>query len=476
MSADPPKDTKKSLAARLLRPKVAIPLFLVFLILVSPLVIRGWFLRGVPNAPEPFDAQPLLDYSVPDDENAFNDYRMATSLYIQPTPELSQLRDRISEQGWQLANDEVRQFLHDNEDALLAWKEGTQKDLALYIPAEDYEITTLLEVVQNMRELHRTAILICKQLEAEGHYPQEAWYWYRAAVRASRHTGTHGCFIERLVGMALFQETASHLESWAAHPELSGDDLRKAIDQLQTDWQLTEKPSTALQIEYLTLEHTLENISGELASELGANSPMLNPKLMYFIGEPELSRRVARVYFRNQLEFCDLHLYQRPSTVGLMDLYDDPRAFKLSDGDTWDAEKFEAALSRATLARWLLPATASVTHAFDREAARYRTLLVTLAGQAFRRDHGHFPKTLGELVPDYLDEIPLDNFDGKPLKYRFDPAGPVVYSVFQNLTDDGGLEWSHDSLPPGKNEPDDLGYQMRLPEAEPLPAPKPSPP
>jgi hypothetical protein len=194
---------------------------------------------------------------------------------------------------------------------------------------------------------------------------------------------------------------------------------------------------------------------------------------MYFVGEPELSHRMIRVYFRNQLEFCDRPHFERPDTVGTIEVFDDPQGFQLGEDDTWNAAEFEAAMNRAMLAQLLLPATAAVNRAFDREDARYRTLLVVLAGQAFRRDHDRFPSTLDELVPDYLDEIPIDNYDGLPLKYRYDPSGPVVYSVFENLTDDGGIEWNMENLPVGKRDPDDYGSQMRLPEPKPLRAPRP---
>lgn len=455
-------DEKKSFAARLLRPKAMLLGFVLLLVVISPLLIRGWYLSHVPDFPEPFDPVPLLEYTVPDAENAFTDYRMAVSLFVQPSPEVSELREQIYEQGWQLANDDIRQFLHDNEDALLAWKAGTEKDKALYIPAKDYTISTLLEVTQELRQFQRVAILRCKKLESEGK-PQEAWEWYRASIRASRHSGIQGCYIERLVGMALFHETAKYLESWAANSRLTSKDLKRAVAQLQSDWKLTEKPSRVLQVEYLTSKHTMENVSEELKSELGMSSRMLSDEMMFLFGEPELSLRVMRLFYYNQLAFCDLPLYQRPPTVGLMDLYDDPKAFTQIGNESWNSEEFHSFLDRAKLAQLLLPASSSMAHAFDREEARYRTLMVTLAGHAFRRDHGRFPKTLDELAPNYLDEIPVDPFDGKPLKYRFDPKGPVVYSVFKNLTDDGGVEWNHIDLPVGKSDPDDLGYQMREP-------------
>ena len=49
------------------------------------------------------------------------------------------------------------------------------------------------------------------------------------------------------------------------------------------------------------------------------------------------------------------------------------------------------------------------------------------------------PKSLDELVPDLLPEIPTDPFDGKPLRYRATTDGFVVYSVYQDKRDDGGV-------------------------------------
>ena len=40
------------------------------------------------------------------------------------------------------------------------------------------------------------------------------------------------------------------------------------------------------------------------------------------------------------------------------------------------------------------------------------------------------------LVPDELEAVPLDPFDGRP--FRYDAKRRIVYSVGKNLVDDGG--------------------------------------
>jgi hypothetical protein len=50
-----------------------------------------------------------------------------------------------------------------------------------------------------------------------------------------------------------------------------------------------------------------------------------------------------------------------------------------------------------------------------------------IALRAFQAEHGALPRTLDELVPRYLDAIPLDAYDGEPLRY--DPEAKRLRSV-----------------------------------------------
>jgi len=56
--------------------------------------------------------------------------------------------------------------------------------------------------------------------------------------------------------------------------------------------------------------------------------------------------------------------------------------------------------------------------------------------RAFKATEGRLPERLDELVPDFLDAVPLDPFDGKPM--RFSPVKKVIYTVGEDLTDSGG--------------------------------------
>ena len=70
--------------------------------------------------------------------------------------------------------------------------------------------------------------------------------------------------------------------------------------------------------------------------------------------------------------------------------------------------------------------------------AEVASLRVALALRLYRADRGEVAASLGGLVPDYLDEVPPDPFTGKDLLLKRADGMLTVYSVGENLKDDGG--------------------------------------
>jgi hypothetical protein len=61
-----------------------------------------------------------------------------------------------------------------------------------------------------------------------------------------------------------------------------------------------------------------------------------------------------------------------------------------------------------------------------------------LACRVFKSRTGEYPENLEALVPGLLAEVPVDPFTGKPLVFRREGKGFIVYSLGSNLKDDGG--------------------------------------
>jgi hypothetical protein len=68
-----------------------------------------------------------------------------------------------------------------------------------------------------------------------------------------------------------------------------------------------------------------------------------------------------------------------------------------------------------------------------------RCARLVVAVEQYRLAHGQsLPSRAGDVVPAYLDALPIDPFSGKPLRFVPEARGYVVYSFGRNLRDDGG--------------------------------------
>jgi len=78
--------------------------------------------------------------------------------------------------------------------------------------------------------------------------------------------------------------------------------------------------------------------------------------------------------------------------------------------------------------------------------AKLRAARTALAIEAFREAQKRLPESLDELVPGYLKAVPLDPFDGKPLRLKKRDKGYVVYSIGQDAEDDGGAHFMDEGM------------------------------
>lgn len=61
--------------------------------------------------------------------------------------------------------------------------------------------------------------------------------------------------------------------------------------------------------------------------------------------------------------------------------------------------------------------------------AEFRCARAALAAERYRLAHGRLPESLDLLVPDYLEALPIDPFDGQPLKMAITSHGVTIYAA-----------------------------------------------
>lgn len=95
----------------------------------------------------------------------------------------------------------------------------------------------------------------------------------------------------------------------------------------------------------------------------------------------------------------------------------------------------------------------SLSKVAERDAFMRGYLRVAMAGVAVERwrlaHGGEIPDSLDAVIPSFLSAVPLDPYDGRPLRFKKLPRGYVVYSIGPDRKDDGGKEL----LPPSVKVP-----------------------
>ena len=396
--------------------------------------VWGWWatqLWGLPDVGDPFDVAAFDAARVPDDRNAFLYYRDAASMCsatwrkFQANKTAKDLIDYPA--SWSDANRAWRDFLAQSGEALTAYRAGSEKPDARYDHPEGLSGRTLLSVTQEFRMLARLAVLEGSRLEGEGDLAG-AWGWYRAALRSSRHSGRHGFLIERLTGGAMHDVASQALTRWASDAQVDAPLLRRALDEVIAVDAMTVPWSETLKQEYLVFVRSIDDPNliedllvyrnpdapadwcQDLPVSDAAKKPIQVARVM-LSNDKERSLRVVRLMFANWMAQLDKPPARR-SRLARTDppIYEpDPAAPPASRA--LPPEKLSKWLDSSMLAARQFRFLSKYAHNIDRERARQARLVVHMAGELYRREHGEPPPSPRALVGPYLKALP-EGFDG----------------------------------------------------------------
>lgn len=166
------------------------------------------------------------------------------------------------------------------------------------------------------------------------------------------------------------------------------------------------------------------------------------------VGDGGGAGRTARIWRAAGLSRLD-HAYYLAVMAQYQSIAEQPVETRMTSLRTFEAsETFTDVPRYCVFSRLMLPALGRVFEQDTATIALTRCAAAAMSVERFRNDTGRLPGRLEDLVPGYLPLLPLDPFDGKPLRYRLLKPGYVVYSIGDDLVDDGGAE------PVGERAPD----------------------
>jgi hypothetical protein len=251
--------------------------------------------------------------------------------------------------------------------------------------------------------------------------------------------------IGQLVRLACAAMVLQDLERLLSRRSLSGPDLEK-LGQLIASLEIRGALHDALVAERASALAFFDSPEQAFANSVrleGKDSEPMDPKIAGMGVRALMGTGIGQVERRFLLEKMEeaIALSDALSSAAL-DQWDN-----LFERISKDARRFPPKI----FSGMLLPALGKTYGRYMVFEARRRAALTSIGIEKCRLAHnGQLPVRLEEVTPEFLRQIPLDPFDGNPLRFKRLDQGYVVYSVGSNREDDGGKE------KPEKNEAKDF--------------------
>ncbi len=136
-------------------------------------------------------------------------------------------------------------------------------------------------------------------------------------------------------------------------------------------------------------------------------------------------------------------------------------AIEIAQRKPWKRQEAIAAAearydTSASILDWLTTPSGRLIVLTLRGTARVEVARTAVAVERYRLATGGLPQALSDLVPAYLETVPVDPFDGQPLRYKKRDPGYVLYSIGPDGTDNNGTE----QQPKPRGQREELPYDV----------------
>jgi len=249
-------------------------------------------------------------------------------------------------------------------------------------------------------------------------------------VKFGRHQQGKGLLIEQLVGIAIEALAHGSISVIIEKTDVPSNTLKSIHEQLQAEFAGAQKVvnldgEKAFLYDYIQRTFTDDGSGGGRMLARGAplavgdwKTGMWRFATLSYPDRREVTRMVDQYY-----EFAGQLLDETPLQLERTD----------------ESEKLGEIAGKSFLIKILAPAHDRIVNICWRVKTHRIAVLTMLALARFEKDKGRYPENLASLVElGYLKEIPNDPYSDGPLVYKRTDESFILYSLGENLTDDGG--------------------------------------
>ncbi len=323
----------------------------------------------------------------------------------------------------------ARKVLAENADAL------RKLDEALSRPALQFEeFTSLSQSIpygKGLGDLGRLRIIEAAVLFEDGEETRALESLIETVNFGSRISSGEGVLIHWLIGVSIARQALAQLQRFAPASSLTSADYRALTGELERTSRLAASLPEAIRREFPGIAGAIDIVwkdpskLRDVASGDAGSAPLRLP--VHALLRRNQSRRIWAEALR---EIMDAASHPNSESAGRT-----PTLQRFSS-EHRNRLIFSTNAVGNVLLGIALPVYGSVQKHKSKIATDAQMTSTLLALRAWWLDHGVLPERLDELVPKYLPSVPLDDFDGEPLRYSREKR--VLYSIGEDLIDNGG--------------------------------------
>jgi hypothetical protein len=378
----------------------------------------GYLLRDIPP-PDDADLRWHPRPPIPDDENAATYFDRAYEKFGLTDDEMDRIGKMLRDDTWDDAL--AQKLLDDPNGAFAELEKGLACKEIRLPPCLSYD--TLIGYLSHWRRLGSGVMLARCRIHQKAQREEEAFREARNIHRLGYMATGHGASpVHILFGVALQSMARKEVEKMVASTATPWSVWRKRLAEIKNDLITRDIAARALQVAYEANRNSADRYSSTM---------------------PQLRKRLPDYFYfqkhRTYSLFADL-------ARDLMGNLNRPKTEW-----TWSPEPLPSQLiaelppqeqlrviARGNIAgrmhvQMICLGVYQYLNIIFAHQARFKILALSIELRAYAADHGDYPETLDQLIPDYLSELPLDPFDNKPLRYSKERK--AIYSIGSDLQD-----------------------------------------
>ncbi len=440
------KKTRFSRAEKLLL-GVAICLGLIVLLSVGALIVG---IRLLPSFIEQDDPEPPYDadlrielLDIPDEENAYYYFTQA-----------------VEAVNWPEENDNIIHRLRDGKDWDQKFVDELLADNSVVFEHLRQGLGCVQSQVQKVPSFNEPldfGLLQWRRMATLGSL--QAWSLFKArqehdafgeALKTVRLgqllQNSRGCAVHFLSGIALKHTGLRCLRTMVPDTRLPPEILLGYVKTLSRYRTEDEALANTFRAEYVTATELVDQMMLELSDEVAkrASEQWIKRKSIPDVSRIPFTRFLIRPNRTKQLmaedyRFAVENMSYSYNEIGTLDFRSDLMEDASDRLEILQIIRTGNAVGE--IIRMILSSNVTINRVLvskcdDNNHVSATQLLIAL--KCYKEKTGTLPDTLDELVPEYFDAVPIDDFDGKPMRYSREKK--IVYSVGPGLEDTGGDE------------------------------------